>query len=59
MSRRPSTKRGTMSRPKWPDSHNSLSGKPGTIQIVKSLNATLPLEQFKGSELVLLCQFLS
>jgi putative transposase len=30
-SRRPSTKRATMSRPPSPDSHNLLSGDPGTI----------------------------
>ena len=31
-SRRPSTKRATISRLRWPDSHNSLSDKPGTVQ---------------------------
>ena len=32
--RRPSTKRATMSRPPSPDSHNSLSHDPGTVQII-------------------------
>jgi len=33
MCHRPSTKRATMRRPQWPDSHNSLSGDPGTVQL--------------------------
>ena len=31
MCHRSSPKRGTTSRPRWPDSHHSLSGKPGTV----------------------------
>ena len=30
--RRQNTKCGTMSRPRWPDSHNALFGKAGTVQ---------------------------
>ena len=46
--RRRSTKRATMSRPRWPDSHNSLSEIPGTVQGV--LQSTSPT-QSTGVEL--------
>ena len=40
--RRPSTKRATMSRPRWPDSHNSLSDDPGTIHALEGRHRPLP-----------------
>jgi len=35
MCRRRSSKRGTMSRPQWPDSNHSPSDAPGTIQCTR------------------------
>ena len=55
-SQQPSSRRSTMPRPQWPDSTNSVSDDPGTVQC---LTADIPRSNIRQRFATTYCDYLS